>query len=232
MNLFYQPGIAQGVLHLDPGESRHCIKVLRKGVGEKIHIVDGTGGFYQAEITNDDPKQCTFKILGADQSTKRNYYVHIAIAPTKNMDRLEWFIEKATEIGVDEVSPVICQNSERRTLKTDRLEKKAIAAMKQCLKAELPKINPALDFKPFIQNVKASHKYIAYVDSENPKTLYGILPPASHSCILIGPEGDFSKEELLSANELGWTKVSLGPNRLRTETAGLVACHISNLVNS
>lgn len=232
MNLFYQPGIAQGVLYLDPGESRHCIKVLRRGIGEKIHIVDGKGGLYHAEITNDDPKQCTFKVVGSNQSTERDYYVHIAIAPTKNMDRLEWFVEKATEIGVDEISFVICQNSERRILKTDRLEKKAIAAMKQSLKAELPKINPALNFNPFIQNVKAGYKYIAHVDAENPKTLLGLIPPASHSCVLIGPEGDFSKEELLSANELGWTKVSLGPNRLRTETAGLVACHISNLVNS
>ena len=216
---------------MDPGESRHCVKVLRKAAGDEIHIVDGLGGLYRAKITSPDPRQCAFEVLEKSQSTGRSYHVHIAIAPTKNIDRLEWFVEKATEIGIDEISFPICQNSERKVVKTDRLEKKAIAAMKQSLKAELPKINPVSSLGDVIQRVKADHTFIAQVDTGNPKLIDSIVTPGANSCVLIGPEGDFSKEELQLASIHGWTKVSLGPSRLRTETAGLAACHILNLIN-
>jgi len=161
----------------------------------------------------------------------RPFHIHIAIAPTKNPDRTEWFVEKAIEIGVDEISFLLCDNSERAALKTDRLEKLAISAMKQSLRCTLTKINHMVLLKDFITTTNASSKYIAHVDQTNPDHLQRIAPPKSDYIILIGPEGDFSKKELELTATHNYKKVSLGTNRLRTETAGLVACHILNLIN-
>lgn len=232
MNLFYQPLIPEGVHHLDQEESRHCIKVLRKGTGDSILITDGKGHFYEASITNADGRQCEFSIVNTRIEPSRNYFVHIAISPTKNTERLEWFVEKATELGIDKITPLNCRYTERSFLKKDRLEKVAVSAMKQSLKARLPHLNALIDFKSFINNISETERYIAYVDQSNPNHLKKLANAGKHYVVLIGPEGDFSQEELADAEAKGFQKVSLGQSRLRTETAGLAACHILNLVNS
>lgn len=232
MNLFYQPGISTGIHYLDPEESRHCSKVLRKKAGDVIQITDGAGNLYQAKLTESKSDRCSFKIESTQKEEKRPYTIHIGIAPTKNPDRTEWFVEKAIEIGVDEISFLLCDNSERAALKTDRLEKLAISAMKQSLRYTLTKINHMVLLKDFIATTNATAKYIAYVDQANPDHLLKTASPKSDYVILIGPEGDFSKKELDLATTNNYKKVSLGTSRLRTETAGLAACHILNLVNA
>lgn len=231
MNLFYQPHIQDGIHYLDPEESRHCYKVLRKKPGDLIQITDGKGYQYQAKLTDTKFDKCSFTIESKQKEEKRPYTIHIALAPTKNPDRTEWFVEKAIEIGVDELSFLLCDNSERAALKTDRIEKLAISAMKQSLKNSVPKINHMILLKDFITTNSTASKYIAYVDQTNPDHLLKEAKPKSNYIILIGPEGDFSKKELELALTQGYKKVSLGPSRLRTETAGVVACHILNLVN-
>jgi 16S rRNA (uracil1498-N3)-methyltransferase len=231
VNLFYQPHIQDGIYYLDPEESRHCYKVLRKKPGDVIQITDGKGYRYQAKLTDTKPDQCSFTIESKQQEEKRPFTIHIALAPTKNPDRTEWFVEKAIEIGVDELSFLLCDNSERAALKTDRIEKLAISAMKQSLKSSLPKINHMVLLKDFITASNTASKYIAYVDQTNPDHLLKEAKEKSNYIVLIGPEGDFSKKELELALTQGYKKVSLGPSRLRTETAGVVACHILNLVN-
>ncbi len=231
MNLFYQPEITNGIFHLDTDESKHCIKVLRRRAGDEINLVDGRGCFYTARITSANPKRCEFEITAKTEDTPRNFHVHIAIAPTKNIDRIEWFVEKATEIGIDEISLIVSHKSERKVIKSERLEKKAIAAMKQSLKARLPKINKPTGFTDFISIEKTNNKFIAQVDPENPGLLGKTASPGTRCCVLIGPEGDFTDSEVNAAIENKWIKVSLGNSRLRTETAGLVACHILNLIN-
>jgi 16S rRNA (uracil1498-N3)-methyltransferase len=232
VNLFYQPLIPEGVHHLDQEESRHCIKVLRKTTGDNILITDGKGHFYDASISRADGRQCEFSIVNTRIEPTRDYGIHIAISPTKNADRLEWFVEKATELGVDKISLLDCKHTERSFLKKDRLEKVAVSAMKQSLKARLPHIGALIDFKSFINNISESERYIAYVDQSNPNHLKNMAKSGKHYVVLVGPEGDFSLEELVNAVEKGFQKVSLGPARLRTETAGMVACNILNLLNS
>ena len=231
MQLFYQPDIAKGANYLNSEESRHCIKVLRKKVGDEVTIIDGIGNFYSCRITEEDARKCKFETLSKRQETNKAHFIHIAIAPTKNMERLEWFVEKATEIGIDEISLVVCQNSERIVIKNERLFRKAVSAIKQSIKATLPKINEVVTFKHFIHSVHNQSKYIAHVDFENTKDLFSLSQSGMKSCVLIGPEGDFSQEEIKLSKSLGWQMVSLGQHRLRTETAGLAACHILNLVN-
>jgi 16S rRNA (uracil1498-N3)-methyltransferase len=175
--------------------------------------------------------QCSFSIIDTTQEAVKNFSIHIAVAPTKNIDRIEWFVEKSTELGIDEISFIQCEHSERVHIKTERIERVAISAMKQSLKASLPKINPLKKFKEFIYNPSASYKFIAYVDKSNTHQLKDLATPASAYCVLIGPEGDFSPEELQTAIDHGYSKVSLGTSRLRTETAALAACHTLNLVN-
>ncbi|MEL7001688.1 MAG: 16S rRNA (uracil(1498)-N(3))-methyltransferase [Bacteroidota bacterium] len=230
MSLFYEPAISSGVLFLNPEESRHCIKVLRKSVGDKITIIDGKGGSYLVKITNNNPKQCTYEIIEVVRDVPKDFHIHIALAPTKNIDRTEWFVEKAVEIGIDEISFIICTNSERRNINIDRVHKKVLNAAKQSLKATFPVINSLQPIGDFIENIGSSHKYIAYVDFDNPKVLSKLAPANSNYCVLIGPEGDFSSDELSLAIENNFKKVSLGPSRLRTETAGLVACHSLNSI--
>ncbi len=232
MNLFYQPGIPNGIHYLDPEESRHCSKVLRKKAGDLIQVTDGVGNLYQVKLTESKSDKCSFKIESTQKEAKRPYTIHIAIAPTKNPDRTEWFVEKAIEIGVDEISFILCDNSERAALKTDRLEKLAISAMKQSLRCTLTKINHMVLLKDFVKETQAASKFIAYVDQTNPDHLLKQAPPKTNYVILIGPEGDFSKKELELTSEHGYKKVSLGANRLRTETAGIAACHILNLINT
>lgn len=230
--MFYQPLIPEGIFNLDPEESRHCVKVLRKNAGDSIYVTDGLGSFYDARITRADPRECVFAIEKKTEEAPRQFFIHIAISPTKNTERLEWFVEKAVELGVDQITPLVCRHTERSFIKKERLEKVAISALKQSLKARLPKIDELASFTDLISSVKETEKYIAFVDASNPHHLKDLAPRDHRYVVLIGPEGDFSKEELELAFGLGFKKVSLGTSRLRTETAGLAACHILNLVNS
>ncbi len=232
MELYYQPDIAEGRTHLDADESRHCVKVLRKKVGDAITITDGRGSFYDAVITQADAAQCHVEIRRQYAPPARNFRIHIAISPTRNADRIEWFVEKATELGIDHITLMECHHTGRSHFKPERLKKIAIAAMKQSLKAVLPSISDGLI--PFREMVdcEEKHRYIAYVDPTNPVHLRDAVPADGAYVVLIGPEGDFAPEELDKALANGFRKVSLGPARLRTETAGIVACHVLNLINT
>lgn len=231
MILFYTNYIDGNIARLDQDQARHCVQVLRKKVGDAISFVDGEGGFYEGIIQETGKKKCVIQILQNKQGfNKRPFNLHIAIAPTKNINRLEWFLEKATEIGIDEITPIICHHSERRHLKTDRLRKIIVAAMKQSLKAYLPILHEPLSFKQFMQLHRTTEvKYIAQgAESIALKDNYSMQKDV---LLLIGPEGDFSKDELALAYENGFQGVHMGKNRLRTETAGIVACHTLNLLN-
>lgn len=231
MILFYSTDINGNIAHLDVEQARHCVQVLRKQEGDSIAFVDGQGGFYEGIIQETGKKKCVIQIQKSTQNfQKQPFHLHIAIAPTKNNNRLEWFLEKATEIGIDEITPIICHHSERRKLRTDRLKKVLVAAMKQSLKAYLPQLNEPLPFKQFIQSPRTtSLNYIAQ-GAEN-VALKDNYVPKNDVLLLIGPEGDFSKEELALAFANNFQGVKLGKSRLRTETAGIVACHTLNLLN-
>jgi len=233
MHVFFIPDIdSNDLVILDEDESKHCIKVLRLGKGDHIHLIDGIGGFYTAEITEGDQKKCNLQIL--DKITeygKRNFYVHIAIAPTKSMERFEWFLEKATEIGIDEITPVICENSERKTIRKERLERIIISAMKQSLKAYKPVLNDLSEFKDFIEKNINGQKYIAHCHEGIKSHLKTVYSPGEDAVILIGPEGDFFLREVTMAKTRGFKEISLGNSRLRTETAGVIACHTISLLN-
>lgn len=201
-------------------------------VGDRIQITDGKGFLYNALITKADVNQCLFDIQETVQEPLRNYHIHIGIAPTKNADRLEWFVEKAVELGVDEITLINCEHSERTHLKFERLQKIAISAMKQSLRSTLPSISGPVELTEIMHVTSATGKFIACVDPKNPNHLKDIATANSTYLVLIGPEGDFSKNELQMASVYNFQRVSLGSLRLRTETAGLVACHILNLVNT
>ena len=224
MSLFYVPNLISAHV-LPEEESLHAVKVLRLQSGDAITVVDGVGGYYEAQITRPHPKHCEFEIVKSIAGFgKRDYKLHIAIAPTKNIERLEWFIEKATEIGIDEITPIICRFSERKVIKADRLEKIIVSAAKQSVKAYFPKLNPLCTFDELLKSHKASQKFIAHCYDEDKKLLQNEIQKSSDILILIGPEGDFSKEEVQKALTTGFVPVSLGDSRLRTETAGVVAC--------
>jgi 16S rRNA (uracil1498-N3)-methyltransferase len=232
MQLFYVPNVAENEIVLDETESKHAIRVLRLNVGDKIQVVNGKGGFFLAEITQPHPKKCKLSILESHtEFGKRRFNLHMAIAPTKNIDRFEWFLEKATEIGIDEITPVLCEHSERKTIKPDRLEKILVSAMKQSLKAYLPKLNPIVSFNEFLIKNEGEQKYIAHCNEGEKEHLQNEVEKEKSVTILIRPEGDFSPEEVEQAKKNGFCEISLGSSRLRTETAAIVACHIVNLVN-
>ena len=231
MTLFYCPTISDTTV-LSEEESQHAVKVLRLQVGDEIALVDGVGGFYKARISNPHPKHCGFEIIESQtEFGKRDYKLHIAIAPTKNIERLEWFIEKVTEIGIDEITPVICRFSERKIIKEERLEKIIISAAKQSVKAYFPKLNSLCTFDELLKTQSASQKFIAHCYEEDKRLLQTEIQKSSNILVLIGPEGDFSKDEVHKAISLGFMPVSLGESRLRTETAGVVACHTVALLN-
>jgi 16S rRNA (uracil1498-N3)-methyltransferase len=232
VNLFYQPLIPQGIHYLDEEESKHCIKVLRRRQGDSLHITDGKGAFYDALITEADSRRCAFTIQHTQREAGRPFSIHIAISPTKNADRIEWFVEKAVEIGVDRITLLECQHSERSYLKTERLKKVAVSAMKQSVKATLPEVVGIITFNDLVLQAGEQQKFIAHVDATNPLHLKQAATPSASYLVLIGPEGDFSTAELAAAASQGFSKVSLGHSRLRTETAGMAACHILSLVNT
>ena len=223
MQLFYCPEVFEGSCYLSNEESRHCVKVLRKQEGDVIHLIDGKGSFYEVEITVASQKKVLFDIVKQWSEAPRSYSLHIAIAPTKNNDRYEWFLEKATEIGVDEITPVVCAHSERKVIKQERMEKIILSATKQSLKAKLPTLNPAISFKEFFAKEHLSDCFIAHCEEQDKTSLQSIV--SDNSLILIGPEGDFSSKEINVALIHNFKPVSLGSSRLRTETAGIVACH-------
>lgn len=231
MNLFFQPGIQENIHHLNPEESRHCVKSLRRRKGDIIDITDGRGFFYKAVITDADPLLCRFTIESTTKESVREFSVHIAISPLKNSDRIEWFVEKAVEIGIDRITFIDCRHTERAGIKLERVKKIAISAIKQSLKASLPRIDEVVPFNDFVNRALSGDKFIAVVQKDNPLHLMNAARPGSDATVLIGPEGDFSKEELAIATTAGYGAVSLGESRLRTETAGVAACHILNLVN-
>ena len=215
---------------LSEEESKHCIKVLRKKIGDRVQVVDGYGGFYECEIMQDKPKHCTLKVLSEQKEfRKRDFQLTIAIAPTKNLSRFEWFLEKATEIGIDRIIPIITSRSERKRLKEERLERIVLTAMKQSGRAYLPELLPLTQFTELVKSDNTKLKCIATCDSKNHLKLnYNC---ADDVCIIVGPEGDFTQEEIILAKENGFKEVSLGPSRLRVETAGIVACHTINMLN-
>lgn len=223
MQLFYQPGIPEGVDHLEREESRHCVKVLRKHQYETIDLVDGQGWFYKAQLLNTDPQKTRFEILSKHQEEPLNFEINLAVAPTKRMERMEWLVEKATEIGVNRITFLHCDNSERKDIRLDRLQRKAISAMKQSLKSRLPHIEGMTNFKTFINaEDQGACKYVAHLTDEADH-LGKVAPAASSYLVLIGPEGDFSDNELALAKNNHFTEIHLGPARLRTETAALAA---------
>lgn len=231
MNLFYQPRIPNGTHQLDEEESRHCLRVLRRKTGDTLRLTDGHGLFYDARITGEDPRACTFAITAQFEAPVRPFRIHLAISPTKNADRIEWFVEKAVEFGIDTITLMQCHHTERTYHKTDRLQKVAISAMKQSMQAWLPRIQGLTPFDQVI-TLAAQEKLVAYVDASNPLHLKHAASPNKDYLVLIGPEGDFTPGELQAALDEGFRKVSLGANRLRTETAGLAACHTLHLVNT
>ncbi|MET3127111.1 16S rRNA (uracil1498-N3)-methyltransferase [Arcicella rosea] len=232
MNIFYEPNIKQTLL-LNEEESRHAIKVLRLSVGSKLYVVDGKGGFYTCEIKVAHEKKCEVKIVEEQQNYERHdFYIHLIIAPTKNMDRIEWMVEKCVEMGIHEISFIQTRYSERKEIKTARIEKIAIGAMKQSLKAFLPKINEMITWKAFLQKeIAESQKMIAHLEEGDRKLIQDLATPKGNYAVLIGPEGDFNSDEIEQALKKGFLPVTLGKSRLRTETAGLAACFTLNLIN-
>lgn len=232
MQLFYVPNISGSKVTLDQTESKHAIKVLRLPHGAHIQLVDGDGGFYEARISDANPKRCELEIVESQLDFgKKNFKLHIAIAPTKNIDRLEWFLEKCTEIGIDEITPLLSEHSERKIIKPERLQKILVSAMKQSVKAYLPKLNELTTFKAFIGQDYEAKKYIAHCNDGKKNHLKNEVSEDDDVVLLIGPEGDFSPEEVEWAKKYDYQEISLGTARLRTETAGVVACHIVNLAN-
>ena len=250
MNLFYAPDIQQS-LSLPEEESQHCIKVLRMKSGDHIHIIDGVGGLYEAQIIQAHPKRTQVEILTHQtEYGRRSFRLHLAVAPTKNIDRFEWFVEKATEIGFDELTPLCCRYSERKIIKPERIEKILVSAAKQSLKAYVPILNPMTTFKEFISQYSPpvlggvpeggggsqlstlnSQLFIAHCHNQPKQHLFNACQPGGNIVVMVGPEGDFSEEEVELALRNSFQAISLGESRLRTETAGVVACHLVTVAN-
>ncbi len=231
MHIFYTPNILQSN-ELPQEETQHCVRVLRLKEGDKICLTDGLGYFYLATITVVSPKHCHIQILEkSKQDLPWQNQIHIAMAPTKNMDRNEWFAEKVTEIGINQVSFLNCRYSERREIKPERIEKILISAMKQSQKATLPKLQGMIDFNKFVVQDFDGQKFIAHCHAEEKTHLANLYQKGEDVLILIGPEGDFSEEEVALAIKHGFQPISLGESRLRTETAALAACHTIHIAN-
>ena len=243
-HIFYAPQVAEGITELPQEEAGHAVRVLRMKEGDALALTDGMGRFYDAHITLASNKHCQFaidKTWNDHKLWKGN--IHLAVAPTKNMDRMEWFAEKATEIGIDHITLLNCANSERKVVKTERLEKIVVSAMKQSHKAYKPSVSPMTSFKDFVNQPFSGQKFIAHcyspeeIDSEQAESIHlsgqnflgDLLAPQGDALVLIGPEGDFSIAEVKEAVRCGFQPISLGESRLRTETAALVAVHLMYL---
>jgi len=232
MNIFYTPDLANEKTYtLSESESKHAIRVLRLKQGDVLTLVNGIGSFFEATITSDNPKRCEVEITQERKEDNNKPQLHIAIAPTKNNDRTEWFIEKCTEIGIGQISPILCKHSERKKIKEERFRKTAISAMKQSLKATLPLVTELTPFNKFIVEPFDGKKYIAHCYSENQHHYKDLYQKGENCLVLIGPEGDFSPDEVKLAIDNGFEPITFGKSRLRTETAGIVACTTFNLLN-
>ncbi len=227
MQLFYNPVITatDETFFFDKEESKHIIKVLRKKDTDILQVTNGLGFLFTTQITLASDTKCTVKIINVEQIEKPKFHLHLAVAPTKLNDRYEWFLEKATEIGVSEITPIICDHSERKFIKTDRFEKIMQTAMKQSNQCYLPILNEPIDFGTFVVKQYSGQKLIAHCEETNKKSLKETLKINENVTILIGPEGDFSSKEITKALENNFIAVTLGNTRLRTETAAIVACH-------
>ena len=227
MQLFYNPDInaASETFAFDKEESKHIVKVLRKSEGDILHVTNGLGNLFHTEIILASDKKCTVKINQTETQKPTDFYLHLAVAPTKMNDRFEWFLEKATEIGIHEITPIICEHSERKVIKTERFDKIIQSAMKQSLQYFLPKLNEPMSFKEFINKNHDGTLFIAHCEETDKKLLKEAIVPKEKYTILIGPEGDFSEKEIETALQNNYIPVSLGNTRLRTETAAVVACH-------
>ena len=234
MQLFYNPRLDQSVSQFtfDEEESKHIVKVLRKKEGDLLHITNGKGFLFKAKILFAATKKCTVQIEETNKKHQKRYWFHLVVAPTKMNDRFEWFLEKATEIGVHEITPIICDNSERKIIKHERMQKVIQSAMKQSLQTYLPKLNEAISYSDFISKNHKGLLFIAHCEDEEKSDLKRRVAPDKDITILIGPEGDFSKTEISTAYEQGFLPISLGENRLRTETAAIVACTTINMINN
>ena len=227
MQLFYNPNINETTktFSFDKEESKHIIKVLRKKDTDILYVTNGLGVLFKTEITLASDNKCTVKILSVDKTEPSKFKLHLAVAPTKMNDRYEWFLEKATEIGIHEITPIICDRSERKVVNKERFEKILLTAMKQSNVLFLPKLNDAIPFKEFIKLKNNGLQLIAHCEETDKKTLKSVLKTNENVTMLIGPEGDFSEKEIALAVENNYIPVSLGNTRLRTETAAIVACH-------
>jgi 16S rRNA (uracil1498-N3)-methyltransferase len=233
MQIFYAPDITGNTHTLDPNESRHLVRVLRMPKGGNVRLIDGKGGIYEGIISDADQNRCVIEITGkiADFE-KRNYRLHLAISPLKNPERFEWLIEKIVEIGVDEITPLICKNTEKPGIKSIRINNIIVSAMKQSLKAKKPILNEPCTFKDFLSLTNHGVRMIAHCnDSIAKNKISDIYSKNENAVILIGPEGDFTKEEIESAIGSGYLSIHLGASRLRTETAGIAACHSIYFLN-
>ncbi|MBA3664778.1 MAG: 16S rRNA (uracil(1498)-N(3))-methyltransferase [Bacteroidetes bacterium] len=231
MNIFIA-SIEDKVAVLTSEESWHCAKVLRKKAGEEINIIDGKGNFYRGILTSVSEKKCIAGITsGPEAQKKRGYQLHLAIAPTKQIDRIEWMIEKAIEIGVDEISFIQCKNSERVVIKPERIRKIVESAVKQSLQAYIPKVNELLPFKQLIETSKCDQNFIAHCFESEKQSVKKINFKGKSTLILIGPEGDFALEEVEYASKNKFNSLDLGDNRLRTETAGLYVCLAASILS-
>jgi 16S rRNA (uracil1498-N3)-methyltransferase len=233
MQLFYTPNIDETTetFSFDKVESKHIIKVLRKKDTDVLFVTNGEGYLFETEITLASDSKCTVKILSFEKKPRSKYHLHIAVAPTKMNDRFELFLEKATEIGIHEITPIICDRSERKVINNERFDKIILAAMKQSNEFYLPKLNEAVSLKDFLKHKQDGVKLIAHCEETDKKTLKSVLKPNENITVLIGPEGDFSEKEIAMAIDSSYIPVSLGITRLRTETAALVACHSVAFIN-
>ncbi len=223
MHTFYAPELSGTSYTLPEDESKHAVRVLRLGVGDAVELLDGRGSRYAAAVADANPKRCQLRITHQETVAPRPYFTHIAVAPTKNLDRMEWFLEKAVEVGVERITFLRCARSERRELKLERLEKIAISAMKQSGQAWLPQLDELTDYASFVQHVAPDTAYIAHLADDERTALSSVAATGAGCCVLIGPEGDFTPAEIAQARERGIRPVTLGASRLRTETAALAA---------
>ena len=234
MQLFYNSNIAESdaFFNFDKDESKHIAKVLRKKEGDTLFITNGKGWLFEAQLTESNNKSCTVEIISKSFKEKRSFSVHLAVAPTKMNDRYEWFLEKATEIGVDTITPIICDQSERKVIKTERFKKILQSSMKQSLQHYLPVLNAPIKFQDFIKNNNSEQMFIAHCEDTKKTNLKNCIESGKDYLILIGPEGDFSVKEIQMALQHEYIPVTLGDTRLRTETAAILACHTVALLNS
>jgi 16S rRNA (uracil1498-N3)-methyltransferase len=232
MHLFYAPDIQGNTYQLSEEESKHASRVLRLSVGSEVFLCDGKGRWMKSEIVDAHPKKCLIHVTETTEDyNTRDYQLEMAVAPTKNINRYEWFLEKATEIGIDIITPILSEHSERKLIKNERLEKVITSAMKQSLKAWHPELKSMTSFEQFIQQDFDGKKFIAWCEADQQERIDTYLSAGENATICIGPEGGFSGEEINMARDYGFLPISISQSRLRTETAALVACHSVAYIN-